>query len=85
MYVYTPPLTYSAAALNTRATASGASALTWNTGQSNALPMSEQYRVERESLGFVVKPTWLFITTWTVYGLGLGGLMVRMMEFKKFF
>ena len=40
--------------------ASTSSALTWMIGTSKPLARSEAQRVERESSGSVVKPTWLF-------------------------
>lgn len=47
-------------------TASGSSPLQWKMGTLKALPRSEQYVVDRESTGSVVKPTWLFTMTWMV-------------------
>ena len=40
--------------------ASTSSALTWMIGTSKPLAISDAHRVERESSGSVVKPTWLF-------------------------
>ena len=46
--------------------AATSSALTWMIGQSKPLARSEAQRVERESSGSVVKPTWLFVIRWIV-------------------
>jgi hypothetical protein len=40
--------------------AATSSALTWMIGTSKPLARSEAHRVERDSSGSVVKPTWLF-------------------------
>ena len=56
----------SSASSPTATTASGSSPLTWKIGTSIILATSVQYRVERPSLGAVVKPIWLFTTMWIV-------------------
>ena len=47
-------------------TASGSSPFTWKTGAWTILATSVQYVDERASLGSVVKPIWLLMTTWMV-------------------
>ena len=56
----------SIASWTTWATASGSSPFTWKMGICSILATSVQYVDERAFSGPVVKPIWLFTTTWTV-------------------
>ena len=59
---------HSAATLQTWTTASGSSAFTWKMGAFTTRATSVQYGDDRENLGSVVNPIWLFTTMWTVPG-----------------